>query len=126
MHDNEKPIIECKRVPWNKGKLTGPRPPLRQKHIWAIRTRLQIDRETRDLALFNLAIDSKPRGCDLVAVKVDDVAPGGHAVARATVRQKHELPLAEFCNTSEAPGATFKTTRMTQSGHEQDTAGAHL
>jgi integrase len=77
-----------KRVPWNKGKLIGPRPPLRQKHVWAIRTRLQMEREIRDLALFNLAIDSKLRGCDVVAVKVDDVAPNGYAIERAMVRQK--------------------------------------
>jgi Phage integrase family len=76
MHENENSITAApKRVPWNKGKLIGPRPPLRQKHVWAIRTRLQLERQARDLALFNLAIDSKLRGCDLVAVRVDDVAP---------------------------------------------------
>jgi hypothetical protein len=64
-----------KRVPWNKGKLIGARPPLRPKHVWAIRTLLQMEKQTRDLALFNLAIDSKLRGCDVVAIKVDDVAP---------------------------------------------------
>jgi len=47
------------RIPWNKGKLTGARPPLRQKHVWAIRTKLQIEQRTRDLALFNLAIDRR-------------------------------------------------------------------
>lgn len=64
-----------KREPWNKGKFTGAKPPLRQKHVWAIRTKLQIAQQIRDLALFNLAIDSKLRGCDVVAIKVDDVAP---------------------------------------------------
>ena len=88
MHDTENPIAVPKRVPWNKGKLIGPRPPLRQKHVWAIRTRLQIEQQVRDLALFNLAIDSKLRGCDVVAVRVDDVAPNGRAVERATVRQR--------------------------------------
>jgi integrase len=87
MHDEENPIAAPKRVPWNKGKLIGPRPPLRQKHVWAIRTRLQIEQQSRELALFNLAIDSKLRGCDVVAVKVEDVAPGGRAIERATVRQ---------------------------------------
>ena len=77
-----------KRVPWNKGKLIGPRPPLRQKHVWAIRTRLQIERQVRELALFNLAIDSKLRGCDLVAIRVDDVARNGHAIERTSVRQR--------------------------------------
>ena len=54
------------RVPWNKGKIVGARPPLQTKHVWSIRTKLQIDGKTRDLALFNLAIDSKLRGCDVV------------------------------------------------------------
>jgi integrase len=77
-----------KRRPWNKGKLIGAKPPLRPKHVWSIRTKLQVDRRARDLAMFNLAIDSKLRGCDVVALKVEDVAPSGRAVDRATVRQK--------------------------------------
>ncbi len=72
----------------NKGKLTGQKPPLLPKHVWAIRSRLQLARSGRDLALFNLAIDSKLRGCDVVGLKVEDVAPHGYAVDRATVRQK--------------------------------------
>jgi integrase len=76
------------QFPWNKGKLTGAKPPLRQKHVWAIRTKLQIDKRTRDLALFNLALDSKLRGCDIVALKIDDIAPNGYCADRATVRQK--------------------------------------
>ena len=77
-----------RRPPWNKGKMVGPKPPLRPSHVWSIRTKLQIDGKKRDLALFNLAIDSKLRGCDVVAVRVDDVAPNGYALDRATVRQK--------------------------------------
>jgi len=77
-----------KRVPWNKGKLTGAKPPLRPKHVWSIRTKLQIEGRARDLAMFNLAIDSKLRGCDVVAVRVEDVAAGGYTADRATVRQK--------------------------------------
>src|SRR6201991_4207712 len=77
-----------KRAPWNKGKLTGAKPPLRPKHVWSIRTKLQVEGRTRDLAMFNLAIDSKLRGCDVVALKVEDVAPSGYALDRATVRQK--------------------------------------
>ena len=77
-----------KLIPWNKGKMTGAKTPLRQKHVWAIRTKLQIDQRTRDLAMFNLAIDSKLRGCDVVALKVEDVATNGYSVDRATVRQK--------------------------------------
>jgi hypothetical protein len=53
-----------RRSPWNKGKLIGPKPPLRLSHVWSIRAKLQIERRVRDLALFNLAIDSKLRGCD--------------------------------------------------------------
>jgi integrase len=88
MHDTENSTTSAKPVPWNKGKLTGAKPPLRPKHVWAIRTKLQIDQLTRDLALFKLAIDSKLRGCDVVAVKVDELAPNGYAVDRASVRQK--------------------------------------
>jgi hypothetical protein len=58
-----------------RGKLRGPKPPLRVGHVWSIRIRLQLERRARDLALFNLAIDSKLRGCDLVALRVDDVTP---------------------------------------------------
>jgi hypothetical protein len=77
-----------KRAPWNKGKLIGAKPPLQQKHVWAIRTMLQAERSKRELAMFNLAIDSKLRGCDVVAIRVDNVAPNGYAIDRATVRQK--------------------------------------
>lgn len=80
--------LAISRRPWNKGKLIGPKPPLRSKHVWSIRTKLQIEGRKRDLALFNLAIDSKLRGCDVVAIKVEDIAPSGYAVDRATVRQK--------------------------------------
>jgi integrase len=81
----EKPT---RRSPWNKGKLVGAKPPLRPSHVWSIRTKLQIDGRKRDLALFNLAVDSKLRGCDVVTVRVDDVAPSGYAMDRATIRQK--------------------------------------
>ena len=59
----KKPVC---RTPWNKGKLVGAKPPLRPSHVWSIRTKLQIEDRRRDLALFNLAIDSKLRGCDVV------------------------------------------------------------
>ena len=78
----------AKRVPWNKGKIVGAKPPLRPKHVWSIRTKLQVEGRTRDLALFNVAVDSKLRGCDVVALEVDDVAPSGYAADRASVRQK--------------------------------------
>ncbi|KJC40279.1 integrase, partial [Bradyrhizobium sp. LTSP857] len=77
-----------KHDPWNKGKIIGAKPPHRPKHVWSIRTKLQVEGRTRDLAMFNVAIDSKLRGCDVVALKVDDVAPGGYSADRATVRQR--------------------------------------
>jgi integrase len=77
-----------KRLPWNKGKLTGAKPPLRPKHVWSIRTKLQIEGRARDLAMFNLGSDSKLRGCDVVAIRVEDIAANGYTADRATVRQK--------------------------------------
>jgi integrase len=82
------PVNAAQRVPWNKGKMTGAKPPLRPKHVWSIWTKLQIEGRTRDLAMFNLAIDSKLRGCDVVAIRVEDGAAGGYIADRATVRQK--------------------------------------
>jgi integrase len=84
-------VNSAPRVPrpaWNKGKLTGPKPPLRPSQVWAIRAKLDLEKRTRDLALFNLAIDSKLRGCDLVCLRVADVAPHGYAKDRANVRQR--------------------------------------
>jgi integrase len=89
MSDNEACLLKSPtRTPWNKGKLIGAKPPLRPKHVWSIRTRLMVEGRTRDLAMFNLAIDSKLRGCDVVAMRVEDVAAGGYTADRATVRQK--------------------------------------
>jgi integrase len=90
MENNQSPVATKveRRRPCNKGKLIGPKPPLRPSQVWAIRTRLQMQERKRDLALFNLAIDSKLRGCDVVAIRVEDVAPGGYPLDRATIRQK--------------------------------------
>jgi integrase len=77
-----------KNVPWNKGKLMGQKLPLKLKEIWAIRIRLQMAKNTRELALFNLAIDDKLRGCDLVKLKVCDVAQGGRVSSRAIIMQQ--------------------------------------
>jgi len=76
------------REPWNKGRLVGQKRPLKPKDVWAIRVRLEINGCKRELALFNLAIDSKLRACDLVRLKVDDVQVGGRVRERATVVQK--------------------------------------
>src|SRR6516164_4930082 len=67
---------------------SGAKPPLRPKHVWSIRSKLQAEGKIRDLAMFNLAIDSKLRACDVIALKVEDVAPNGYAADRATIRQK--------------------------------------
>ncbi len=75
-------------APWNNRRRIGPKPPLKLKEIWAIRIRLQLAKRTRDLGLFNLAIDSKLRGCDLVRLRVGDIAQSGHVVARATVMER--------------------------------------
>ena len=77
-----------KSAPWNKGRLTGQKRPLKPKDVWAIRVRLQLQHRRRDLALFNLAIDSKLRGCDLVRLQVNDVCVGGQVRDRTTVIQK--------------------------------------
>ena len=83
-----------KRVPWNKGKLTGAKPSLRPEHVWAIRTKLQIEGRVRDLAMFNLAIDSKLRACDPVKLKVRDIAHGDRVGTGATVmQQKTQRPV---------------------------------
>nr|WP_197421036.1 hypothetical protein [Kordiimonas lipolytica] len=74
--------------PWNKGKLIGQKPPLKLKEIGAIRIRLQLKAAVRDLALFNLAIDSKLRACDLVKLKVSDVCEGSEVKRRAMVLQQ--------------------------------------
>ena len=76
------------RIPWNKGRLIGQKRPLKPKEVWTIRVRLQLEQHKRDLALFNLAIDSKLRGCDLVQLQVNDVSVGGRVRDRATVIQQ--------------------------------------
>jgi integrase len=74
--------------PWNKGKLIGQKAPLKLKEIWSIRVRLELSNRTRDLALFNLAIDSKLRACDLVKLKVRDISHGDRVASRAIVMQQ--------------------------------------
>jgi len=76
-------------VPWNKGKLVGQKAPFKPKDIWAIRLRLQMEERTRELALFNLGIDSKFRACDLTALQVRDICHGNHVAAHAIVLQRN-------------------------------------
>jgi integrase len=80
--------VSSHRAPWNKGRLIGQKRPLKPKEVWAIRVRLQLEERRRDLALFNLALDSKLRGCDLVRLQVNDVCVGGRVRDRATVIQR--------------------------------------
>ena len=92
-------VAAAQRAPWNKGRLVGQKLPLRLREIWAIRIRLQLARRVRELALFNLAIDSKLRGCDLVGLRVCDVNQGNRVVQRAMIGHlmTHRIP----CNRRE-------------------------
>ncbi|MCQ4143400.1 tyrosine-type recombinase/integrase [Vogesella sp. AC12] len=85
-----------KREAWNKGKLIGQKPPLKPKDIWAIRIHLQNKHAVRDLAMFNLAIDSKLRGCDLVCLRVRDVTHGSQILPRAIVVQRKTQRPVQF------------------------------
>lgn len=85
-----------RRAPWNKGKLIGQKPPLKLKEIWAIRIRLQLAGTARNLALFNLAIDSKLRGCDLVRLRVQDVAHGDRVAERTMIMQRKTQRPVQF------------------------------
>ena len=86
--------------PWNRGKLVGQKLPLKLQEIWSIRTRLQMDNQYRDLALFNLAIDSKLRACDLLKLRVCDVSNGGRVSSRAMILQRKTRRPVQFEITS--------------------------
>ena len=94
-------------TPWNKGKLIGQKPPLKLSEIWAIRVRLQIANKRRDLALFNLAIDSKLRSCDLVKLKISDVSHGSSILKRAIVIQQKTSRPVQFEITKQTREALF-------------------
>ena len=89
-------FFKTKNEPWNKGMIIGPKSPLKLKEVWAIRVRLQISGDVRNLALFNLAIDSKLRACDLVRLRVSDVTQGHKVVRRATVMQRKTKRPVQF------------------------------
>ena len=84
------------KTPWNKGKLCGQKRPLKLQEIWAIRIRLQLAENSQDLALFNLAIDSKLRACDLMGLRVTDIAQGGRVQSRARVIQRKTRQPVQF------------------------------
>ena len=88
--------LHSSSIPWNKGKLIGQKSPLKLKEIWAIRVRLQLAKKLRDLALFNLAIDSKLRGSDLVKIRVCDIAKSGMISSRAMVQQQKTGRAVQF------------------------------
>jgi len=104
------------RVPWNKGKITGQKPPLKRNEIWAIRVRLQIRRRARDLALFNLAIDSKLRACDLVRIRVRDVTHGSQVATRAIVMQRKTKRPVQFEITEQTRTAIGKLIELRKPG----------
>jgi integrase len=89
-------VISGPREPWNKGKLIGQKAPLKLRDIWAIRVRLEMTDRKREFALFNLAIDSKLRGCDLVQLRVRDVAHGNRIAARTIVMQQKTRRPVQF------------------------------
>jgi integrase len=88
------------KVPWNKGKIVGQKAPLKLKDIWAIRIRLQLGHRTRELALFDLGLDSKLRACDLVRLRVRDICHGDHVSMRAIVMQQKTSQPVQFEITS--------------------------
>ena len=85
-----------RRVPWNKGRIIGQKAPLKLREIWAIRVRLQLRSNLRDLALFNLAIDSKLRACDLLSLRVADITHENRVSARAVVMQRKTRRPVQF------------------------------
>ena len=87
-------VFRLPQKPWNAGRLTGPKAPLKPKHIWAIRQQLKTNGQIRDLAMFNFALDAKLRGCDLANPRVSDVATGSSIRQRSTViQQKTSRPV---------------------------------
>jgi integrase len=96
MSNIQLPAIKPQRTPWKKGRLIGQKRPLLAKQVWAIRARLELAGNLRDLALFNLAIDSKLRGCDLVRLKVTDLVVGARVRERVTVIQSKTQRPVQF------------------------------
>lgn len=95
------------RVPWNFGAKIGPKRPFNQKQIWAIRFFLDREERIRDRALFDLAIDSKLRGCDLVALKIGDLVSGSEIKTRATITQRKTGRPVQFEIATDARASLF-------------------
>ncbi len=109
---------ENSKIPWNKGKLVGQKLPLKLKEIWAIRIRLQLSKQVRELAMFNLAIDSKLRGCDLVELQVRDISQGSQVLPRAIVMQRKTHRPVQFEITEQTRDAV--TAWITQAQLKSD------
>ncbi len=115
-------LIKCNpdQIPWNKGKLVGQKLPLKLQEIWAIRIRLQLANRCRDLALFNLAIDSKLRACDLLCLRVSDVMVGGRIGSRAMIMQRKTQRRVQFeitTRTREAVADWIRTAELSASSY---------
>jgi integrase len=115
-------LIKCNpdQIPWNKGKLVGQKLPLKLQEIWAIRIRLQLANRRRDLALFNLAIDSKLRACDLLCLRVSDVMVGGRIGSRAMIMQRKTQRRVQFeitARTREAVTDWMQTAELSASSY---------
>lgn len=102
------------RTPWNKGKLVGQKAPFKLKEIWAIRVRLQLGKRSRELALFNLGIDSKLRACDLIKLCVRDVSQGATIAARAIVMQQKTQRPVQFEITDQTKEALLTWIRKAE------------
>ena len=102
------------REPWNKGKIVGQKAPFKAKDIWALRVRLQMESRLRELALFNLGIDSKLRGCDLVSLRVRDICHGCQVATRATVMQQKTQRPVQFEITAATREAVQKWIKQAQ------------
>ena len=96
MPNSNLPMVLPARRAWNKGRIAGQKRPLLPKHVWAVRVRLEIANNIRDLALFNMAIDSKLRGCDLVCLNVTDVFVAGCVKERASILQSKTSTPVQF------------------------------
>jgi integrase len=107
-----RPVVQVHPQPWNKGSLVGQKKPLQPKHVWSTRVRLEITRRWRDLALFNLAIDSKLRACDLVRLRIDEVCSRANIRHRATVVQKKTGRPVQFEITEQTKASLEAWLRM--------------
>ncbi len=107
-------LLKSPVIPWNKNKIIGQKRPLKISQIWGIRIRLELTNNIRDLALFNLALDSKLRGCDLLALKVKDVAHGSIMQSRAIITQKKTGSPVQFEITSNTRKSLTKLIKLAQ------------